>query len=121
MQQNVDSFRRTMQAAFDRKERERLGLAPDTSSEGEASDGLSAVDPVVQIVLEKQYEEFGFVIYRANYDDEAKWLRWYEKFDELFDASLEAASGGSKVMDRLITYPVEDEELNHLPFLALHE
>lgn len=110
-----------MQAAFDRKERERLGLAPDPSSEGDASNDSSAVDPVVQIVLEKQYDEFGFVIYRANYDDEAKWLRWYENFDQLFDASLEAASGGSKVMDRLITYPVEDEELNHLPFLALRE
>jgi len=29
VQQNVDAFRRVMQAQFDRKERERTGLGPE--------------------------------------------------------------------------------------------
>jgi hypothetical protein len=84
-------------------------------------DDSGSVDPVVQIVLDNQYEDFGFAVYRMDYDDEAKWLRWYEQFDKLLDASLEQSAGGEKIMDRLIVYEVEDDELNHLPFRAASE
>lgn len=110
-----------MKAAFDRKERERQGLAPDRRSASGASKDYPSLDPVVEIVYENIYSEFGFVLYRANYDDDDKWLRWNQGFDKIFDASLERASGGEEIMDKLIVYPVEDEELNHLPFLALAE
>ena len=121
VQRNVDSFRRVMQAQFDRKERERQGLAPDLPGRDDLFDKSDSVDPVVQIVLENQYEDFGFPIYRVNYDDEQKWAKWYERFDKLLETSLEEAAGGEKIKDRLIVYKVEDSELNHMPFQAVQE
>ena len=79
------------------------------------------MDPVVQIVLDNNYEDFGFPVYRVNYDDEEKWQRWYEKFDELLDSSLEQSAGGEAIMNRLLMYRIEDEELNHMPFEAVKE
>lgn len=110
-----------MQAQFDRKERERLGLSPDLPGRSDLFNNSDSVDPVVQIVLENHYEDFGFPLYRIDYDDEDKWLRWYEQFDKLLDASLEDAAGGKAIMDRLIVYKVEDSELNHMPFQAVQE
>jgi len=121
VQQNVDAFRRVMQAQFDRKERERTGLGPKPDGRDDLFDTSESVDPVVQIVLQNQYEDFGFPIYRVNYDDEGKWARWYEKFGELLETSLEEASGGERIKERLILYKVEDSELNHMPFQAVQE
>jgi hypothetical protein len=121
VQQNVDSFRRVMQAQFDRKERERSGLAPEPPSRSDLFDNSESVDPVVQIVLQNQYEDFGFPIYRVNYNDEEKWAKWYEKFEQLLETSLEEAAGGEKIKERLILYKVEDSELNHMPFQAVQE
>lgn len=114
-----------MQAQFDRKERERAGLAalePESLGRGDdLFDASESVDPVVQVVLREQYEDFGFPIYRVNYDDEEKWTRWYEKFGEVLEASLEGASGGERIKERLILYKVEDSELDHVPFQAVQE
>jgi HSP90 family molecular chaperone len=121
VQQDVDAFRRVMQAQFERKEREDLSLDPGLPGRADLFDDLDSVDPVVQIVLENQYEDFGFPLYRVNYDDEEEWARWYEQFDKLLDISLEEAAGGKAIMDRLITYKVEDSELNHMPFQAVQE
>lgn len=110
-----------MQAQFDRKERERAGLSTEPPSRSDLFDDSESVDPVVQIVLENQYEDFGFPIYRLNYDDEKKWARWYEQFDKLLETSLEEASGGERIKERLILYKVEDSELDHLPFQAVQE
>jgi hypothetical protein len=121
VQQNVDSFRKVMQAQFDRKERERQSLASDLPGRNDLFDKSESVDPVVQIVLDNQYEDFGFPIYRVNYDDEGKWATWYEQFENLLETSLEEASGGEKIKERLILYKVEDSELNHLPFQAVQE
>ena len=121
VQQNVDSFRKVMQAQFDRKERERQGLAPDLPSRDDLFDKSDSIDPVVQIVLETQYEDFGFPIYRVNYDEEEKWAKWYEQFENLLETSLEEASGGEKIKEMLILYKVEDSELNHMPFQAVQE
>jgi hypothetical protein len=121
VQQNVDSFRRVMRAQFDRKERERSSLAPELPSRDDLFDTSESIDPVVQIILQNQYEDFGFPIYRVNYDDEEKWTRWYEKFDQLLGTSLEEVAGGERIKERLILYKVEDSELNHMPFQAVHE
>jgi hypothetical protein len=121
VQQNIKAFSRAIQTQLDRKERERLGLSPELPGISDLFDDSGSVDPVVQIVLDNQYEDFGFAVYRMDYDDEAKWLRWYEQFDKLLDASLEQSAGGEKIMDRLIIYEVEDHELNHLPFRAASE
>lgn len=110
-----------MQAQLDRKERERSGLAPEPDGRGDLFDASESVDPVVQIVLQNQYEDFGFPIYRVNYDDEEKWARWYERFAELLETSLEDVSGGERIKERLILYKVEDSELDHMPFQAVQE
>lgn len=112
-----------MQAQLDRKQHERSGLAPEAEPLGRSDlfDTSEPVDPVVQIVLQNQYEDFGFPIYRVNYDDEEKWVRWYEKFGELLETSLEEASGGEWIKERLILYKVEDSELDHMPFQAVQE
>lgn len=122
VQQNVAAFRRVMQAQFDRIERERAGLLPaEPPARGDLFDASESLDPVVQIVLRNQYEDFGFPVYRVNYDDEGMWARWYEGFEELLEASLERASGGERIKDRLILYRVEDEQLHHMPFRAVQE
>ena len=56
-----------------------------------------------------------------NYDDEEKWARWYEKFGESLETSLEQASGGERIKERLILCKVEDSELNRMPFQAVQE
>jgi hypothetical protein len=121
VQQNIDAFSCAVQAQLDRKERESLGISPELPGISDLFDDSDSVDPVVHIVLDNQYGDFGFAVYRMDYDDEGKWLRWYEQFDKLLDASLEQSAGGEKIMDRLIMYKVEDEELNHLPFRAASE
>lgn len=110
-----------MQAQFARKERERAGLAAEPPGRDDLFDESESVDPVVQIVLENQYEDFGFPIYRVNYDDEEKWARWHGQFEKLLEISLEEASGGERIKDRLILYKVEDSELNRMPFRAVQE
>jgi len=110
-----------MQASFDRKERQNSGLNAESPGRADLFDDSDSVDPVVQVVLQYQYEDFGFPLYRVNYDDEERWARWYEGFNKLLDRSLEEASGGKAIMDRLITYKVEDSELNHMPFQAVQE
>jgi len=103
-----------MQTQFDRKERERLGLDSELPGRGDLFDNSESVDPVVQIVLENQYEDFGFPLYRVDYDDEEKYATWYDRFEELLRASLEEVSGGAAIEDRMIVYQVEYTELDHL-------
>jgi hypothetical protein len=111
----------TPDAQFDRNKRQNSGLDTKLPVRADLLDGSDSVDPVVQIILQYQYEDFGFPLYRVNYDDEEKWARWYEAFNKLLDSSLEEASGGKAIMDRLVTYKVEDSELNHMSFQAVQE
>ena len=114
-----------MQAQFDRKARERSGLSPEqqpSPNEHDLFNPSDSIDPVVQIVLSNQYEDFGFPVYRVNYANETQWATWYERFDELLEASLEEAAGGERIKERHIIYKVEDSEmLDRKPFRAVQE
>lgn len=69
------------------------------------------IDPVVQVVEEEGYEDFGFVIVRLDYSDQDAWALWSETFDGPVDRSLERSMGGERIMDKLFFSLVEDAQL----------
>jgi hypothetical protein len=67
-------------------------------------------DPVVQVVEDAGYEEFGFMVVRLDYSDQDAWVRWSESFDVPVDRSLAESVGGERITDKLVLPLVEDAQ-----------
>jgi hypothetical protein len=85
-------------------------LVPTPSSSRAEEQKLDR-DPVVQVVEDAGYEDFGFMIVRLDYSDEDAWTRWSETFDRPVDRSLAESAGGERIMDKLLLPLVEDVQL----------
>ena len=81
------------------------------SSAGKAERQKLDIDPVVQVVEEAGYDDFGFMVVRLYYSDEDAWQRWSETFDVPVDRSLAESAGGERIMDKLVIPMVEDAQL----------
>jgi hypothetical protein len=70
--------------------------------------------PLVQAVQRAGFPEWGYVIFRTDYSDEARWDRFQEiVFDEMCDVQMskESETGLQAVKDKLSSKPVEDPAL----------
>lgn len=99
-------------------EQERVRYFADPSAPLVPNHGASGAkkqkvdrDPVVQVVEEAGYEEFGFMVARLDYSDEDAWARWCETFDVPVDLSLAESVGGERITDKLVLPLVEDVQL----------
>ncbi|PWY90626.1 hypothetical protein BO94DRAFT_545347 [Aspergillus sclerotioniger CBS 115572] len=87
-----------------RLERERRGLPPAPPKPLFEE----SVDAVVQVVERAGFDDFGFIVFRADYSDEKYWDKWQELFLKRLDDSLAQASGGRRIEDKLFT-PIFDD------------
>ncbi|KAK6000002.1 hypothetical protein QM012_003990 [Aureobasidium pullulans] len=70
------------------------------------------VDPVVQVVQESGYDDFGYVVVRLDYSDEDAWTRYNTALHQYLDQSLEESEGGGSIADKFLIMNVEDEDLD---------
>jgi hypothetical protein len=85
--------------------------APRSTPLSTAADNRS---PLVQAVQRAGFPEWGYVIFRTDYSDEARWDRFQEiVFDEMCDVQMskESETGLQAVKDKLSSKPVEDPAL----------
>lgn len=85
-------------------------LVPPANASGAAIQKADR-DPVVQVVEDAGYEDFGFVVVRLDYSNQDAWARWSETFDGPADRSLAESVGGERIMDKLLFSLVEDAQL----------
>lgn len=68
--------------------------------------------PLVKIVEEARYEDFGFVMVRTDFTSESRWERFIERWDELLDMQFDNAlpeTGLQRIQGKLVTKMMDDE------------
>ncbi|KAL8744814.1 MAG: hypothetical protein Q9190_002986 [Brigantiaea leucoxantha] len=77
-------------------ERERLGLPPRPETplqeEGQSAAGrpLPTSSQLVEVVERQGYQaDWGFLLFRTDYNDESRWKEFEQVFNELIDKSIE--------------------------------
>ncbi|RAK95646.1 uncharacterized protein BO80DRAFT_429737 [Aspergillus ibericus CBS 121593] len=109
--ENVEARKVVCQAQHNehyRLERERRGLPPAPPKPLFEE----PVDAVVQVVERAGFDDFGFIIFRAEYSDEERWDTWQEQFLKRLDDSLAQASGGKRIEEKLLTPIFDDSDLH---------
>lgn len=102
-----------------RTRREASGLPPVPPGHGIIGIGVSPfdavalrknrVDPFVELVRREGWDDFGFVLYRAGYEDNESWQQWVKAFGELLDRSISESKGGDSVTDKCLIPLIEGE------------
>ena len=108
---------RAQQNEHRRLERERRGLPPAPPKPLFEE----PVDAVVQLVERNGFDDFGFIVFRADYSDEEYWDKWQEQFIKRLDDSLAQASGGQKIEEKLLTPIFDDSDLQGAGFEQIQE
>jgi hypothetical protein len=105
-------------AAHSAREQAQSGGENNTPSPAPRSTLLSTPadnpSPLVQAVQRAGFSEWGYVVFRTDYSDEARWDRFQETvFDEICDAQMNKESGNDlqAVKDKLSFKSVEDPAL----------
>lgn len=73
--------------------------------------------PLVKIVEEAGYEEFGFVMVRTDFTSESRWERFVDRWDELLDTQFDNAlpeTGLQRIQGNLVTKMMDDEVLSEM-------
>ncbi|OBT76557.1 hypothetical protein VF21_05372 [Pseudogymnoascus sp. 05NY08] len=73
--------------------------------------------PLVKIVEEAGYEEFGFVMVRTDFTSESRWERFVERWDELLDMQFDNAlpeTGLQRIQGKLVTKMMDDEVVSDM-------
>lgn len=68
--------------------------------------------PLVKIVEEAGYEDFGFVMVRTEFTSESRWERFVERWNELLDMQFDNAlpeTGLQRIQGKLVTKMMDDE------------
>ncbi|EPE06531.1 ww rsp5 wwp [Ophiostoma piceae UAMH 11346] len=93
------------------------GNAPvPTHASAPASDAKLPRDAVVQVVEDQGYADFGFLMVRLVYNDEARWDRFNDSFLAPLERELSEAQGGERIVDNLLMMTVEDEMIDGTGF-----
>lgn len=76
---------------------------------------------MVQVVERAGWDDFGFILFQADYSSEERWERWVEGFNRIIDKSWAKVSGGNKLEDKLLTQLADFEEFRdaHLDQIAV--
>lgn len=63
------------------------------------------------VLAEKEFVDFGFVIFRLDYSNETRWNAWYKAFDDLVEASMNATTRRKDVKSELVWEIANDRQL----------
>lgn len=130
MQDNdaLDLVARAQFLEDNRAKRERLGLPSKPVEPGfslfngyDAPGKAPVRDPIVQIVEDAGHEDFGFVLFRTDFSDEAKWDQWEEGFIKLIDGSLGKRTGHERITEGLVVPIDMDDELSGTTWEGVQE
>ena len=86
------------------------------SASASASAGKLPRDAVVQVVEDQGYADFGFLMVRLVYGDDARWDRFNDLFLAPLERELSEAQGGERIADSLLMLTVEDELIDSTGF-----
>jgi hypothetical protein len=67
--------------------------------------------PLVQVIEEAGYDDFGFLLFRTDYSSDARWERFVVDWDVLLDKRLDEAgpdTGLQKVAEKVFTKMVDE-------------
>ncbi|KAJ5299627.1 hypothetical protein N7476_011184 [Penicillium atrosanguineum] len=73
---------------------------------------------LVELVEEEKWPDFGFLLFRTYFDDEALWDNFQEQQNLIMDEAIEAApteSGLSRISDKMFFKQVSDEAMKNTP------
>lgn len=68
---------------------------------------------LVQVVQDAGHDDFGFLVIRKSYGDEALWEQWAEAFNNLVEKSVVEHAGAEGVIDKLMMAMIDDPELHN--------
>lgn len=74
------------------------GLGEDTS-------------PLAQVVLGQYYPDFGFNVFRADYDDDDAWIKWHTAVTGLIDEEVVKQIGGERLDGKAVFALVDHDDL----------
>ena len=78
---------------------------------------LEKEHPLVKIVEDAGYEDFGFVLFRTTFTSDSRWKRFVAGWDLLIDKQLDRAlpeTGLQKIKDRVFTKMVDDDCMSEM-------
>ncbi|GAM89380.1 hypothetical protein ANO11243_074170 [Dothideomycetidae sp. 11243] len=76
---------------------------------------MNAEQSLVQLLQRKEWDDYGFVMFRMAYNDEARWEQFSARFDEILDGRLDNGDqdgGLEKIKDKMLTRIVDDDLIN---------
>lgn len=91
---------------------ERRAARGASSIEQARKERDTAGHPVVRLVESKGWDDFGFMLFRMDYSDDARWERFMEVYDQMLESSMDEAEAGSgieRIRDKLFTKFVDDD------------
>ncbi|OBT77020.1 hypothetical protein VF21_02882 [Pseudogymnoascus sp. 05NY08] len=68
--------------------------------------------PLVQVIEEAGYDDFGFLLFRTDFSDDARWERFVVEWDVLLDKRLDEAgleTGLQRIAEKVFTKMVDDD------------
>lgn len=71
--------------------------------------------PLVKQVESSGFQDFGFILFRTDYSNEARWQRFVEEYDPLLQRGMDNASpesGIDRIRDKLFIKIVDDDVLD---------
>lgn len=72
--------------------------------------------PLVRLIEERGWDDFGFMLMRMDYSDDARFDQFRERFSAILDKSIESrnpSEGFERVVDKLFTKIVDDDIMNN--------
>ncbi|KAF2154795.1 hypothetical protein K461DRAFT_102381 [Myriangium duriaei CBS 260.36] len=71
--------------------------------------------PLAQLLERKGWSDFGFMLFRMDYNDDDRWDRFSEEYEKLLDSGIDNSEAGSdkeKINDKLFMKIVDDDIVN---------
>lgn len=67
---------------------------------------------LAQVVERAGYDDFGFLVIRTGYGNEAQWEQWAEEFNNMIEKSVVESPGNEEAVNKLMMAMIDDPELH---------
>ena len=104
------TFKSSQRARYN-AERAELGLPPRPNTPPETAAAARTGSQLVEVVVRQGFQaDWGFLLFRTNYGDNAAWERYEQEFKRLVDKSV-IDDGAESIHDGCMVKMVDDPEL----------
>ena len=105
-----NDFKSSQHARYN-DERARLGLPPRPDTPPENAAAARTGSQLVEVVVRQGFQaDWGFLLFRTDYSDDAAWERYEQEFKRLIDKSV-VDDGAESIHDGCMVKMVDDEDL----------